>query len=100
MTLKRLGDSQQAMETSIAKDAGRFARLSKDIQSGKLKAGVTAGSVRKTYGEPVLTKQLQNPAGATRWLYRHPTHYFTSEKVYLYFDESEVLTSWYSGADL
>ena len=49
----------------------------------------------RTYGDPVLTVHSDQEASEVETLlFRHPTDYFTSDRVYATFDESGKLISW------
>ncbi len=64
------------------------------MNNKRLKQGIAKGKFIRTYGEPVLSKKTVEPLGEERLLYRHPTEYFQSDKVYVYFDEGGRLTRW------
>jgi hypothetical protein len=91
LTLKRLGDSQNEIARYVEKQARLFDELVSDTKGGLLQAGTSRQEIQRTYGDPVFFKDT--PEGSVS-LYRHPTRYFDSERIYLYFDESEALTRW------
>jgi len=93
LTLKRVGDSQEEIERYLQRQERLFNKLAEDIKNKKLKAGISKRKITGIYGEPVLSKQPSDSL-TTVFLYRHPTKYFSSDKVYLYFDESGELSSW------
>lgn len=94
MTLKRLGDSQKEIETHVDKQEKLFNLLVNDLKAEKLKSGTSETQIQRTYGSPVLTKPAAEPEGSYVLLYRHPTRYFNSDKIYLHFDASRKLTHW------
>lgn len=95
MTLKRLGDSQEQMERYVQRQDELFQQLVKDIEEGRLKTGLSIDAIKRTYGEPVLTRKAQkSDLFETVLLYRHPTRYFNTDRVYLQFDSSGILVGW------
>ena len=92
MTLKQLGESQAEMDKYLAKQETLFEKLVEDFKNEKLNAGLSQKNIFRVYGQPILTRSWQT-AGEVL-LYRHPTNYFTSDKVYLYFDAEKNLVEW------
>lgn len=93
LTLKRVGASQQEIERYLERQEKLFKRLAEDVKNKKLKPGTSKQKVINVYGEPVLSK-CNKTSLETAFLYRHPTKYFNSDKVYLYFDKDSKLSSW------
>jgi len=57
--------------------------------------GLTKKRIIKIYGDPVLTKKIEDsPPMTEALLYRHPTKYFSSDRVLLYLDEAQELIHW------
>ncbi|MBD3264283.1 MAG: hypothetical protein GF375_04185 [Candidatus Omnitrophica bacterium] len=95
MTLKRLGDSQQQMEKYIEEQEKLFDRLVEDIKEDRLKTGLSIEEVNRLYGDPVLKREAPSSQPfSTILLYRYPTRYFDSDRVYLQFDSSGILVGW------
>ena len=108
LVLKRFASSQKEMQSYVAKQEKGFLRLTKDIQRASLRKGISKESVIKKYGEPVFCDtatpcligqaSVLPPAAeggiAQSCLYRDPTEYFSTDKVYLYFDRQDRLHSW------
>jgi len=94
LTLKRLGDSQEQMQRSVDKQKAYLLKLIKDIKEDKLTPGSSIDDIERRYGEPVLVKEGQEMSSIKVFLYREPTNYFESDKVYLYFNKEEKLTKW------
>lgn len=93
--LKRYGDSQKEIENYIKKQAEAFGRLKQDCTSGQLKKGTSQHKIISLYGEPILSKPIPNDENLKELLlYRHPTQYFSTDKIYLYFDQRNNLYSW------
>ena len=93
-TLKRVGDSQKEIEIYLARQVSLFNKLLTDLNNKDLSSGISKDKFIRAYGEPVLSKKVSMPLGGERLLYRHPTKYFQSDRIYLYFDEKERLTRW------
>lgn len=94
MVLKNVGDSQREIESYLKTQAERFYQLRKDLHQGTLKIGLSKEELLTRYGEPVLSKKVEgNPQIQQIFIYRHPTNYFTSDKIYLYFDKNNKLVS-------
>jgi len=93
-TLKSVGDSQDEIEVYLAKQIQLFNKLLIDLKNKDLKLGISEANFIYIYGEPVLSKKLTQPPGGIKLLYRHPTEYFKSDRVYLYFDQKDNLIRW------
>ncbi len=95
LTLKRVADSQKQIEIYLQKQEQGFSRLYEDINTGKLKPGKLERAIISEYSDPVLIKK---PEGQTDikeiLLYRHPTEYFSSDRIYLYIDNKGKLSYW------
>jgi uncharacterized protein YehS (DUF1456 family) len=95
MALKSVADSQKDIEEYLKKQESGFKKLLDDIKSNRLKQGVSKKYILETYAEPVLTKKdTQDKAIQEILLYRYPTQYFKSERIYLYLDKDFRLSKW------
>jgi hypothetical protein len=94
LALKSIGEAQRNIEQTLARQDRFFNKLLKDIKDGKIKTGMSERAIIDRYGEPVLSRKSPDNASVTIFLYRHPTQYFSSNKVYLYFDKSRRLNRW------
>lgn len=94
LTLKRLGDSQKHMERYIQTKKQHLAKLIQDIEAGRLNSGLTHQEFIAAYGEPVLYLESEPADRGKTLLYRHPTQYFDTDRVYVYFDQDLILDSW------
>jgi hypothetical protein len=93
--LRRLGQSQDKIARYVERQERLFERLVGDVQANKLEPGRSRSEIIKSYGEPVLSRKISgDPLVDTRLLYRHPTQYFSSHRIYLYFDERARLVYW------
>jgi hypothetical protein len=93
--LKELGNNQREKEIYIEKQEKSFNKLKEDVKNNQLRKGMPQGTVLSIYGKPVLCKTISNKERSGEvFLYRHPTDYFSSDKIYLYFDQNKLLDSW------
>jgi len=95
LTLKGLADNQKQIETYLQKQERGFTKLNDDIKNDRLTKGELKRYIIAKYSEPVLTKEVDDGGGIKEiLLYRHPTKYFKSDRIYLYFDAGHRLVSW------
>jgi len=96
LTLKSVSDNQRQIQIYLEKQEKGFTKLKDDIKNNRLKQGQFKRSIISKYSEPVLIEkpEPENAGIKEILLYRHPTNYFKSDRVYLYFDESGRLVSW------
>ena len=93
-TLKSVGDSQERIEAYLAKQLKFFNQLLVDLKDEAIEPGISKKRFMSIYGEPILSKEVSEPPDGLMLLYRHPTEYFKSDRVYFYFDQEENLVSW------
>ena len=93
-TLKSVGRSQDEIKVYLARQSKLFNKLLGDLNNNKLRQGVTKDQFIRIYGEPILSKRAVEFLGEEILLYRHPTKYFQSDRVYVYFDKEEKLIRW------
>lgn len=95
LTLKSVADSQNDIERYLAKQEKGFNKLLSDIKNNRLKVGITKKYIITTYSEPILVKSSdKDQTRGEILLYRHPTNYFKSDRIYLYIDENNRLIIW------
>lgn len=96
LTLKSVSDNRAQIENYLAKQERGFNRLKEDIKNNRLEQGELKRSVIAKYSEPALTKEAgpENVGIKEILLYRHPTNYFKSDRIYLYFEINNRLASW------
>ena len=93
ITLKRVGDSQGEIDRYLKKQEKLFYKLSNDIKNNNLKEGAKKQRILAVYGDPILSKTLEDsPLQSEVLLYRHPTNYFSSQRIYLYFNPKGKLS--------
>ena len=93
-TLKSVGDSQDEISAYLTKQLELFNQLLVDLKGEAVEPGISKKRFIRIYGEPILSKEVSEPSEGTVLLYRHPTEYFKSDRVYLYFDREENLVRW------
>ncbi len=93
-TLKSVGDSQERIEAYLSRQLKLFNQLLVDLKNEAIELGISKARFIRVYGEPILSKEVNEPSGGVVLLYRHPTEYFESDRVYLYFDQEENLVGW------
>lgn len=98
MLLKQTGDNRRHAEQYLKKQEKLFYLLLNDTVNNTLKEGMPKRNILNTYGEPVLYRNIADNADEAgvveELLYRHPTQYFSSERVYMYFDNAGKLARW------
>tara|TARA_Y100000031_G_C8091521_1_gene324368 strand:+ start:329 stop:715 length:387 start_codon:yes stop_codon:yes gene_type:complete len=94
LKLKRLGDNQAQIERYLYKQLKLFEKLVEDINNSELKAGISRRNFIRSYGDPVLSRIDKADPDSEILLYRHPTEYFKTDKVYAYFSKSKELIRW------
>jgi hypothetical protein len=93
--LKRLGDEQQKLEGYVSQQEDLFYKLKSDIQKEGLVKGTSKTKILSHYGGPIYCKRTGDNIGAQEsCLYRHPTRFFSSDRIYLKFDNNQNLYSW------
>ena len=86
--LIKLNSEQESQQRFVEAQRKKLVALINDIQQGKLEKGITSKQIIRLYGEPVLIKELK---GQREFLYRDPLDFFASPKVYLFFDQQDIL---------
>lgn len=92
MNLKNLGDERARTGEGLKKEEGLYNKLKDDLKGGRLKKGKPKKEILAEYGRPVFARAVDDGSGIKLCLvYRHPTEFFSSDMVYLYFDAKEKL---------
>ena len=95
MLLKRFGDNQSEIEKCLGTQEKLFYKLRDDLLNNRLAKGLQNKRILSMYGEPVFCRSLESKDEIKQTcLYRHPTHYFSSDMIYLNFDINQCLDSW------
>lgn len=92
--LKTLSQNQARMNSYVARQEALFYKLEKHLAAGKIRVGISQEAVRRTYGEPITSfLSREKYPGTEVLLYRHPIRYFSSPRIYLYFDAKGKLVA-------
>jgi len=94
LALKAVGASQAQIAKSVDLQERYFSKLIADTENGLLQVGINKSQIINTYGEPVLIKESLFKTAVEVLLYRYPTNFFKSDRIYLYFDGSARLVYW------
>lgn len=96
MNLKTLEEQRARTALVIKKEEALYNKLNKGIKENRLKKGASKKDILSEYGQPVLSRVVHDKSGNKKLslIYRHPTESFSSDMIYLYFDDEEKLFSW------
>ncbi|MDD5691339.1 MAG: hypothetical protein PHC37_06590 [Candidatus Omnitrophica bacterium] len=93
--LKRLGDNQREIEEYLDTQKRLFYKLKDDVLNNRLTKGLPGKKILSVYGRPVFCRSSEGGCKIKETcFYRHPTHYFYSDMIYLNFDINRCLISW------
>jgi len=89
--LIKVGKSQSKMEKVLAKETKNYTAVKKAVESGAIKVGDEADSVKKRFGNPLVI--IPRKDSSEKWVYKpgHATH-FDNVKIYLFFDSNRRLS--------
>ena len=87
MTLKNYAAGQRQIQDYVRAQEELFLKLKQDFNDNKLEKGMPQSEITSIYGEPILSRSIDNKEV---FLYRHPTEYFDTDRIYLYFDKNQV----------
>lgn len=93
-TLQELNSNQKYIKEYVQQQKSLFSKLIADIKEQKLKEGTPQKQIIATYGEPVISGKTDNRDLEEFILYRSPVQFYSTKKVYLYFDNNDKLSSW------
>lgn len=92
--LIKLSGDRSKMVREYNKETENYDELKKGINHGQLEKGESASSIRKRWGEPVISFLEENGQGE-RWVYKPgEVSFFDDEKIYLFFDAQGTLINW------
>ncbi len=95
LLIKGLSDEQIAIDAYIEEQEGYFDQLLTEINEGSFDAYQTKKQIVKSFGEPISIDTLNDNGPAVElWLYRPPTEYFDTKKVYMYFNQEGRIVDW------
>jgi hypothetical protein len=91
-TLIEVSRSQAQIQKDYDRQTKAFESVKRAIEKGKLKSGESKGSIRSSYGEPVIVLE-KGDASPEMWVYKSAaSSYFGGEKIYLTFDKKGKLS--------
>lgn len=90
-TLRDIAEERAAQEVVIRSERKQYQLLLKAIEGGVLRKGLSESDVRKLYGEPLIEKPQR---GGKTLVFSDPSNYIGKDKVYIYFDQNNELSSW------
>lgn len=92
MALRQYSAGQSEIARYIKNGESHFNMLIADIEKRNIKIGAKYNDILRRYGEPVLIWNTEAPSLISKkLLYRKPVDYFSTDRVYLYFDNSDAL---------
>ena len=95
LTLKDVADNHAFQKKYVHQQNDNFKKLLEAVQNNSLTNGSDTISITKTFGDPILTKEIERDGqNLQRWLYRRADKLYNAEKVYLYFDSTGKLVNW------
>ncbi len=95
LTLKDLANEQEQLNQHVEEADKKFQNLLQAIKTDTIRVYANQKGIIEAFGDPVLIEDVVGHTKASvEWMYRYSTQFFTSEKVYLYFDSSKNLIEW------
>lgn len=90
--LQALSISRDEQEAQLKEEEQKFKQLLEDFSSGKIERGISKDKIIETYGEPISASKINKDSSfLDELMYRLPTQFFGSEKVFLYFNNGDKL---------
>ena len=92
--LMELSSGRDKMIKDLNRETQNYERALKAIDNGKVASGDSTEVILKQIGEPVITRDREDPS-RVEWLYK-PAYvdYSSKEKLYLIFDKDGILVDW------
>ena len=95
MNLKGLSDNREQAGRDLKNEEALYNKLKQDINQKRLKKGTPKKNILSEYGQPVFYRAVNHKNEIKLCLiWRHPTEFFSSDMLYLYFDGEEKLVFW------
>lgn len=92
--LMELSSGRADMLDELKDESAVYKKVSEAIGKGALNVGDDASVIKKKIGEPVVSF-YDEKTGVSEWIYKpYTSDFFSKEKIYLYFDAGNKLTSW------
>jgi hypothetical protein len=94
-TLSAMGADADYHEERVRTETERFESVRHAILENRIARGMTSAAFVREYGEPVIAME---EGGRTVYLYKPGNvSWFSSEKIYIYFDSAMILDEWNCG---
>jgi len=91
-TLSALGKDAEDQEAILRKESENFDKLKRALCSQLLRVQLSGAEIIHTYGAPIV---VMSQPDTVRWIYQgHTGGVFSDPKIYLYFDENQLLKRW------
>lgn len=85
-TLMEIGAGQAEIAKSLRQETESYDAVKKAVNSGAIKEGMAADTIREKYGGPIV-ETYDKKSDLTRWLYMPASSgHFKGEKLYIYID--------------
>lgn len=95
MVLNNLGQEGENIRNYVKGQEKSFIKLEGDIKNNRLKKGMSKGDILSKYGDPIFCEKYESGANIREFcLYRFPTRYFNTDRVFLFFNKKGRLESW------
>ncbi len=95
-SLIAFGRTRAEMVRQYNAETKSYNSIKKAVDSGQLREGDAASTVKRRYGDPVITL-TDDRDSTTKWIYKPAEASFSSnQKIYLTFDENDKLVEWIS----
>ncbi|MBU4377176.1 MAG: hypothetical protein KKD29_06880 [Candidatus Omnitrophica bacterium] len=92
--LMEVGASQTEIAKSLRQETKSYDAVKKAINSGAIKEGMTADTIRKKYGGPII-EVYDKKRDITKWLYMPASsNHFGGEKLYIHIDSDNKVKGW------
>ena len=92
LTLKEVSDGQKNMQIYVDAQDKNFEKMLGVINTISFDQYTDQAKIISEFGEPVIKKEGERKDKVVDiWVYRYATQFFSSPKIYLYFDESGKL---------
>ena len=92
LTLQNYSHEKDDQHRLVKSVKDHYDSLVKVIDAGQMGDYKDKASFEKSFGEPILKKDLSD--GQERWLYRYAIFRLAKDKVYVYFDHDGKLVKW------
>ncbi len=93
-TLMEIGASQAEIAKSLQRETKSYDAIKKAINSGDIKEGMAANTIRGKYGDPVI-EASDKDRDLAKWLYMPASSgHFSGEKLYIYMDSDNKVKDW------